>query len=215
VMPGQDPGPDQILSSNGFALKAMVEGCGGVARLLPIAADTEDSLRTAFGLTAGADLIVTIGGASVGDHDLVARVAQGLGLQQAFWKIAMRPGKPLMAGRMGSGTPLLGLPGNPVSAIVCAHLFLLPMVRRMLGMAEVAPEVFEARLAVDLPAGGPRAHYMRSRLCRAPDGTATITPMTRQDSALLSVLAEADALLIQPVNAPAQAAGSFARYLPI
>ena len=215
VMPGTNPGPDQIISSNGFALKAMVEECGAEARLLPIAADTEDSLRTVFALAEGADLIVTIGGASVGDHDLVGRVAQSLGLERAFWKIAMRPGKPLMAGRLGTGTPLLGLPGNPVSAIVCGHLFLLPMVRRMLGMSEVAPPVQEARLAVDLPPGGPRAHYMRSRLCRAPDGTATITPMTNQDSALLSVLTSADALLIQPPNAPALPAGEMVRYLAI
>ncbi len=213
VMPGTDPGRDQILCSNSFALKAMVEVCGGHARLLPIAADTEESLRTVFALTAGADLIVTIGGASVGDHDLVGRVAQSLGLDRAFWKIAMRPGKPLMAGRMGSGTPLLGLPGNPVSAVVCAQLFLLPMLRRMLGLTDVTTPICKARLAVDLPAGGPRAHYMRARLTRAPDGTATITPMKNQDSALLSVLTAADALLIQPVDAPAGAAGDLVDYL--
>lgn len=215
VMPGADPGPDQIICSNSFALKAMIEDCGGIARLLPIAADTEKSLRMVFALAEGADLIVTIGGASVGDHDLVGRVAMGLGLQRAFWKIAMRPGKPLMAGRLGSGTPMLGLPGNPVSAIVCGHLFLLPMVRRMLGMTEIAPALHEACLAVGLPAGGPRAHYLRARLCRAPDGTATITPMANQDSALLSVLTAADALLIQPVNAPAMLAGDIVRYIAI
>jgi molybdopterin molybdotransferase len=215
VMPGTDPGPDQILSSNSFVLKAMVEGAGGKARLLPIAADSEDSLRTVFALTKGADLIVTIGGASVGDHDLVGRVAESLGLDRAFWKIAMRPGKPLMAGRMGSGTSLLGLPGNPVSAIVCAHLFLLPMLRRMLGLADVSPPVFKARLAVDLPKGGPRAHYMRARLQPAPEGDCLITPMTNQDSALVSVLAQADALLVQPVNAPALPAGHVVDYLAI
>lgn len=215
VMPGGDPGPDQIICSNSFALQAMVEDCGGTARMLPIAADTEDSLRTAFALAEGADLIVTIGGASVGDHDLVGRVAAGLGLQRAFWKIAMRPGKPLMAGRLGSGTPMLGLPGNPVSAIVCGHLFLLPMVRRMLGMTDVAPTLHEARLTVDLPAGGPRAHYLRARLCRAPDGTATISPMANQDSALLSVLTAADALLIQPAHAPAMLAGDIVRYIAL
>lgn len=215
VMPGTDPGPDQILSSNSFVLKAMVEGCGAVARLLPIAADTEDSLRTVFALTEGADLIVTIGGASVGDHDLVGRVAQSLGLERAFWKIAMRPGKPLMAGRMGSGTPLLGLPGNPVSAVVCAHLFLLPMLRRMLGLTSVLPQVRKARLAVALPPGGPRAHYLRARLTAEPDGTTTITPMQNQDSALVSVLAAADALLIQPVDATALPAGSLVDYLAL
>lgn len=215
VMPGTDPGPDQIISSNGFALKAMIEASGGTARLLPIATDTEESLRTVFALAEGADLIVTIGGASVGDHDLVGRVAQSLGLDRAFWKIAMRPGKPLMAGRLGSGTPLLGLPGNPVSAIVCGHLFLLPMVRRMLGLPEVTTPTFEARLAVDLAAGGPRAHYIRATLCRAPDGTATITPLGNQDSALLSVLTIADALLIQAINAPTMPAGTMVRYLSL
>ena len=215
AMPGATLGPDQIVSSNSFALKAMVEGCGGSARLLPIASDSEDSLRTVFGLTAGADLIVTIGGASVGDHDLVGRVAESLGMERAFWKIAMRPGKPLMAGRLGSGTPLLGLPGNPVSAFVCAHLFLMPMLRRMLGLAAVKPPVWRARLAVDLAPGGPRAHYMRSRLATAPDGSRTITPMPNQDSALLSVLTDADALLIQPVDAPSMPAGTLVDYLPI
>jgi molybdopterin molybdotransferase len=215
VMPGGDPGPDQIVSSNSFALKAMVEGCGAEARLLPIAGDTEDSLRTVFGLTKGADLIVTIGGASVGDHDLVGRVAESLGMRRAFWKIAMRPGKPLMAGRLGSGTPLLGLPGNPVSAFVCGHLFLLPMLRRMLGQTDVAPPVRKARLAHDLPAGGPRAHYMRARLTPGPDGSQTITPMSNQDSALLSVLTAADALVIQPVDSPPLPAGTLVDYLPI
>ncbi|MES2145259.1 MAG: gephyrin-like molybdotransferase Glp [Pseudomonadota bacterium] len=215
VMPGADPGPDQIISSNGFALKAMVEAAGGAVRLMPIAADTEASLRTVFGLTTGADLIVTIGGASVGDHDLVGRVAESLGMTRAFWKIAMRPGKPLMAGRLGSGTPLLGLPGNPVSAIVCGHLFLLPMIRRMLGMAEVSPATYKARLAADLAGGGPRAHYLRARLSRTPDGSASIAPMADQDSALLSVLTAADALLIQPADAPPMPAGTLVDYLPI
>lgn len=215
VMPGGTLGPDQIVSSNSFALKAMVEASGARARLLPIAADTEESLRTVFVLATGADLIVTIGGASVGDHDLVGRVAESLGMERAFWKIAMRPGKPLMAGRLGSGTPLLGLPGNPVSAIVCAHLFLLPMVRRMLGLADVLPVIARARLAVDLPPGGPRVHYMRARLSPVGDGTQAITPMANQDSALLSVLTAADALLIQPVGAPALTAGTWVDYLPL
>ncbi|MBL9052308.1 MAG: molybdopterin molybdotransferase MoeA, partial [Tabrizicola sp.] len=136
VMPGENPRPDQIIASNGFALKAMVEEAGGEARLLPIARDNEAELSTVLGLTEGADLVVTIGGASVGDHDLVSRLA---GLESAFWKIAMRPGKPLMAGRLG-GVPMLGLPGNPVSAIVCAHLFLVPMLRAMLGMPDPAPQ---------------------------------------------------------------------------
>ena len=210
VMPGEDPRPDQIIASNSFALKAMVEAAGGHARLLPIARDNEAELLTVLELAEGADLIVTIGGASVGDHDLVGKVA---GLDHSFWKIAMRPGKPLMAGRL-NGTPMLGLPGNPVSAIVCGHLFLLPMVRAMLGDPLPAPKVRKARLAVDLPANGPRAHYMRARLA-AGDGQPEITPFDRQDSALLSILGEADALLIRPVADGPRGKGTTVDYLPL
>lgn len=207
VMPGEEPGPDQIIASNGFALKAMIEAEGGQARMLPIARDTEAELETVLGLTEGADLIVTIGGASVGDHDLVGRTA---GFAADFWKVAMRPGKPLMAGRL-NGVPMLGLPGNPVSAIVCGHLFLLPMVRAMLGRPDAAPAPQEARLTVDLPANGPRAHYMRARLAPGP----TISPFDRQDSALLSILGQADALLVRPVGAPPCRAGDTVPYLPL
>jgi molybdopterin molybdotransferase len=210
VMPGEDPRPDQIVASNSFALKAMVEAEGGKARLLPIARDTEAELATVLGLAEGADLIVTIGGASVGDHDLVGKAA---GLEHSFWKLALRPGKPLMAGRL-NGVPMLGLPGNPVSAIVCGHLFLLPMVRAMLGDPEPSPRPRKARLTVDLPANGPRAHYMRARL-GAGEGMPLITPFDRQDSALLSILGQADALLIRPVNDLARGAGTTVDYLPL
>ncbi len=210
VMPGEDPQPDQIIASNSFALKAMVEAEGGTARLLPIARDTEAELATVLALAEDADLIVTIGGASVGEHDLVGRVA---GLERAFWKIAMRPGKPLIAGRL-NGVPMLGLPGNPVSAIVCGHLFLLPMVRAMLGDPAPEPRPLQARLEVELPANGPRAHYMRARLSVA-DGLPTITPFDRQDSALLSILGAADALLIRPVADGPRSAGSMVEYLPL
>lgn len=209
VMPGENPRPDQIIASNGFALKAMIEAEGGVARMLPIARDDAAELQTVLDLAADADLIVTIGGASVGDHDLVGRVA---GLEHSFWKLALRPGKPLMAGRL-NGVPLLGLPGNPVSAIVCGHLFLLPMVRAMLGQPTPAPQPRQARLAMDLPANGPRAHYMRARL--TPGEPPGITPFDRQDSALLSILGQADALLIRPVDAPPCRAGDTVPYLPL
>lgn len=210
VMPGEDPRPDQIIASNGYALKAMIEAEGGEARLLPIARDTEAELLTVLGLAEGADLVVTIGGASVGDHDLVGRVA---GLEHSFWKLALRPGKPLMAGRL-NGMPMLGLPGNPVSAIVCGHLFLLPMIRAMLGDPQPAPRPRQARLAVDLPANGSRAHYMRARLAPG-EGVPGIAPFDRQDSALLSILGEANALLIRPVDAPPCRAGDTVPYLPL
>jgi molybdopterin molybdotransferase len=210
VMPGEDPRPDQIIASNSFALKAMVEGAGGHARFLPIARDNEAELMTVLGLAEGADLIVTIGGASVGDHDLVGKVA---GLEHSFWKLALRPGKPLMAGRL-NGVPMLGLPGNPVSAIVCGHLFLLPMVRAMLGDPAPLPQPRKACLTTDLPPNGPRAHYMRARLTQT-DGLPDIAPFDRQDSALLSILGQADALLIRPIDAPACRAGDTVPYLPL
>jgi molybdopterin molybdotransferase len=145
VMPGQTPGPDQIIASNSFALAAMVEAAGGVARMLPIARDTVSDLEAVLTMALDADLVVTIGGASVGDHDLVGRVAESMGLERAFYKIAMRPGKPLMAGRLRD-VPMLGLPGNPVSAIVCGHLFLLPLLRAMQGDPAPAPKTARARL---------------------------------------------------------------------
>ena len=213
VMPGEDPAPDQIIASNSFALAALIEAEGGIARLLPIARDTKAALGAVLAMALDADLIVTIGGASVGDHDLVAAVAQGMGMEQAFWKIAMRPGKPLMAGRL-HGKPMLGLPGNPVSAIVCAHLFLLPMLRALQSRPDVAPKPRRARLATAVEANGPRAHYMRARLAE-DDGLPLITPFDRQDSALLRVLSDAGALLIRPIGDGPRAAGEVVDYLSL
>lgn len=212
VEPGDTPGPDQIIASNGLILAAMVEAAGAEAHLLPIARDTEDSLRAAFTAAQGADLILTSGGASVGDHDLVGAVAGAMGLERSFWKISMRPGKPLMAGRMGQSV-LLGLPGNPVSATVCAALFLRPMLARMLGH-DTRPEPLRAVLAADVGPAGPRTHYMRARLIPG-------TPLPRieafesQDSARLGILAEADALLIRPLGDGPRTAGEIVEYLPL
>jgi len=213
VMPGEVPRADQIIASNSFALKAMIEEAGGIARMLPIARDTEASLNTVFSLAAGADLIVTIGGASVGDHDLVSKVARDFGMERAFYKIAMRPGKPLMAGRI-NGVPMLGLPGNPVSSIVCGHIFMLPMLRVMQGLGAVAPQMAQATLATPLAPNGPRAHFMRAVVLHS-DGVAKITAFTAQDSALLSVLSQANALLLRPVNDEARTVGAVVEYLPI
>ncbi|HAR53136.1 MAG TPA: molybdopterin molybdenumtransferase MoeA, partial [Roseovarius nubinhibens] len=209
VMPGETPGPDQIIASNSFGLKSLVESLGATARLLPIARDNEASLRMAFDLAADADLIVTIGGASVGDHDLVGPVAETMGLQRSFYKIAMRPGKPLMAGRMGDAA-MIGLPGNPVSAMVCGHVFLAPVIRAMLGLPARAAPRYQAQLGADLAANGPREHYMRAIL----DGD-TITAQPRQDSALLSVLAASNALLIRPVGDGPRRAGETVDYIPL
>ena len=212
VMPGEDPGPDQIIASNSFTIKALAEASGAEARLLPIARDTESSLRAVFDLAEGADLVVTIGGASVGDHDLVAKVAGDLGMERAFYKIAMRPGKPLMAGRL-RGVPMLGLPGNPVSAIVCAHLFLLPLLRAMLGDPAPHPAPRRAVLGANVAPTGPRTHYMRAQVSGADHPV--ITPFDQQDSALLTVLCAANALLIRPLGDGPRRAGEAAEFLPI
>ena len=213
VMPGETPRPDQITASNAFALAAMAEAEGARVRLLPIAPDTEKGLRFAFGMALDADLVVTIGGASVGDHDLVGKVAADMGMERAFYKVAMRPGKPLMAGRIG-GVPMLGLPGNPVSAIVCGHLFLLPALRAMQGLRDVAPPLRQAVLAAALEPNGPRAHYMRARVA-VEDGQTMIRAFDRQDSALLTILTEANALLYRPIGDPARTTGDRVQYLVV
>ncbi|MBM1219240.1 molybdopterin molybdotransferase MoeA [Ponticoccus sp. SC2-23] len=213
VMPGGAPRDDQIIASNIFALSSMIEAAGGRPRILPIAADTEEALAQSFALTEGADVVVTIGGASVGDHDLVGPAASAWGVERQFYKIAMRPGKPLMSGRI-AGRPFLGLPGNPVSAIVCGHLFLLPVLRRLMGDPEPLPRPRAARLAAPVRANGPRAHYMRARLDQTDSGP-TIRSFDRQDSSLLTVLSEANALLIRPPHAPAADAGEAVTYLPL
>ncbi len=209
VMPGQNPGRDQIIASNVFALKAMIDAAGGEGVILPIAPDRLEPLETAMASLAGYDIAVTIGGASVGDHDLVGRVGAALGMQRAFYKIAMRPGKPLIAGSLGA-VPYLGLPGNPVSAIVTGHLFLVPVVKRWLGLTEVLPARLTARLTQDVGPTGPRAHYMRARL----DGD-SVTPFAQQDSALLSVLSDANALLERPLGDRPRKAGEVVPVLPL
>ncbi len=201
VMPGDTPGPDQIIASNSFGLAAMIEQAGGIARMLPIAPDDEEILRQTFEMAEGADLIVTIGGASVGDHDLVGKVASDMGLDRAFYKVAMRPGKPLMAGRMGRSL-MLGLPGNPVSAMVTAQLFLLPMLNALQGLPARAAPRETLPLLQDIDANGPREHYMRA--ITDPTG---VRPFSRQDSSLLSILSHADALLVRPPHDPARRAG--------
>jgi len=209
VPPGAAPGPDQIIASNSYGLKAMAEAAGATARLLPLARDTEASLEACFALAADADLVVTIGGASVGDHDLVGQVAQNLGMEQAFYKIAMRPGKPLMAGRMGRAA-MLGVPGNPVSSLVCGQIFMVPMIEAMLGLkAEQTPRR-TAQLTADIPANGPREHYMRATLVGDQ-----ITPVDSQDSSLLTRLATANALLVRAPHDPAKGIGERVDYIPL
>ncbi len=209
VMPGENPGPDQIIASNTFGLHAMLRELGALPRLLPIARDTEASLRTVFDLVDDADLVITIGGASVGDHDLVAKVAGDLGMERAFYKVAMRPGKPLMSGRLGDAM-MMGLPGNPVSAMVCGHIFVAPVIRAMMGLARSAAPRFQTTLAAPIAENGPREHYMRAEV--TPDG---LTAFEKQDSSLLSVLGASNALLVRAPNDPARAPGEKVDYIPL
>ena len=201
VMPGQTPEPDQIIASNTFGLAAMLENLGAHPRILPIARDNESSLRTAFDLAKGADLVITIGGASAGDHDLVAPVAAELGMEQSFYKVAMRPGKPLMAGKLGD-MAMVGLPGNPVSAMVCGTVFIAPMIRAMLGLGQSASPQRSVALSAPIGANGPREHYMRGFA-----GANGVHSADQQDSSLLSVLSQSNVLIVRPPNDPARNIG--------
>jgi molybdopterin molybdotransferase len=206
VLPGTSPGPGQIVSSNGPALAAFVSQAGGEPVVLPIAPDNEQALQAIAAGARGCDLLVTTGGASVGDHDLVRAALGAAGLKLDFWQIAMRPGKPLMFGRFGD-VPLIGLPGNPVSSLVCAVLFVGPAIAAMLGKRETGPATVRARLGRDLEANDRREEYMRATLARDADGSLRATPFTKQDSSMIALLARADALAIRPADAPPAKAG--------
>jgi len=213
VQPGAEPNENQIVSSNSYGLKAMFEGAGAIVRMLPIALDTAESLREAFALARGADVIITIGGASVGEYDIVGEVADELGMERTFYKVAMRPGRPMMCGTLG-GSLLVGLPGNPVSSLVCGQIFVVPALRAMQGLpAEPAPR-HRGRLASDAGKNGPREHYMRARL-ELRDGMVWVHPESRQDSALLSVLSWADCLLVRAPGADPLSYGSEVEYIPL
>lgn len=214
VPPGVQPGPGQIVACNHLAVAGLAEAAGAEVRQLAIARDTREALASRVAEAHGADILVTIGGASVGDHDLVAPVLAERGLALAFWKINMRPGKPLMFGRL-DGACVLGLPGNPASSLVCARLFLVPLIWRLLGRpAEEAVRAVEARLGAAVEANGPRQHYMRA-VCARGGGLAVVTPLPLQHSSLIAPLALADCLLIRPPHAPAVAAGSAVPVLPL
>jgi len=205
VMPGEATGPGEIVSSNNFGLAALIESLGAAAEILPIAADTVDSLRTLATMGAQADLFVTLGGASVGDHDLIRPALVDIGLTLDLYKIAMRPGKPFMAGKLGA-TPMLGLPGNPVSAMVCGRLFVAPAVEALMGLPPMPLKTTTAILGCELGKNGPREHYMRSRV-EARDGVLICTPFDSQDSSRLALLSDSNALAIRPINAPSAKAG--------
>ncbi len=209
VMPGTTPGPGQIVYSNGYALRALARAEGAETVDLGIAADTVESttagIRRARDL--GADILVTTGGASVGDHDLVRPSLEAEGAAMAFWQIAMRPGKPMMHGRLG-GMRVIGVPGNPVSSYVCTLLFVVPLIRALSGRKSVHHVRESAVLGRDVGANDRREDYLRARLEKRADGTLVATSVNHQDSSLLANLSAAQALVIRPPFAPAALAGS-------
>ena len=216
VPPGGSLGPSQIVASNNFAVAGIVEACGGVAIDLGIAVDDLGALQAAIIRARGAnvDVLVTLGGASVGDHDLVQQALVSSGLELGFWRIAMRPGKPLMHGRLGP-LRVLGLPGNPTSSVVCAILFLRPLLRALHGEPDPGADLSQpARLAVSLRANGIRQDYMRASLSHNADGVLVATPAADQDSSLVKTMARADGLIVRPPHAPSAEAGDPCRVIP-
>lgn len=210
IEPGAVARPGQLPASNGIMLAAMARSAGGIAAEGGIIPDDLDTLAAAFRTAAThAHIIVSTGGASVGDHDLVAPAILAAGGTIDFWKVAMRPGKPLMAGRLGE-TIFLGLPGNPVSAFVTATLFLLPLIRRMMGAPDPLPFAMAARTAIALPAGDSRAEYLRARMERGE-----VVRLLDRDSAELRGLADANVLVERPAAAAAATAGEQVRVIPI
>jgi molybdopterin molybdotransferase len=205
VLPGTPPGPDQIVCSNPFGISAMVTGAGGIATFAGIARDTRESLDEKLDAVREADIVVTIGGASVGDHDLVGPVLAARGMKLDFWTIAMRPGKPLMFGKLGRQR-VMGVPGNPVSSMICARVFLVPLIRRLLGLSDQDFARRSAVLETPLPANGPRQHYARA-IIEDEGGRQRVRPIASQDSSLIAALARSNGLIVQPPNAPMTPAG--------
>lgn len=214
VLPGVPTGPDQIVCSNPFGIAAIVRRAGGLPKFLGIAKDDKADLAAKFSGAHDADILLTIGGASVGDHDLVGPVLADMGMDLAFWRIGMRPGKPLMSGRLGQ-LHVLGVPGNPVSSMVCARIFLVPLIHALLGLPDDTARPVTVEAGVKIEANGPRQHYMRATQTVTPDGRVLVTPVASQDSSLLGHLAAADCLIVRPPNAPEIPAGEPVPVLPL
>jgi molybdopterin molybdotransferase len=215
VRPGGALGPAQIVASNNYAVAGIVTACGGEPIDLGIAADEMVALAHSFrrAQEIEADVLVTLGGASVGDYDLVQKALVDAGLELGFWRIAMRPGKPLMQGRLGA-MRVLGLPGNPVSAIVCAMLFLIPLLRALAGDPAAGEDASEpAILGADVGAHDLRQAYLRAKLTREPGGALVAEPVASQDSSLVKLLAQAQCLVIRAPHAPAARRGEPCRII--
>lgn len=214
VMPGQPLAPDQIISSNSVALDGYVRTLGGEPVSLGIARDDPQSLRSALSRLGGVDLLVTIGGASVGEFDLVRDVFGGEGMEVIFHGVAVRPGKPVLFGKLG-GVPVLGMPGNPVSVGISSLLFLRPAIEQMLAIASPPEPMTRARLGVNLGENDRRQDYMRATLSKDDDGELVATPLGKQDSAMMAGFAKADALIVRPPFDPALSAGDRVNVMPI
>jgi molybdopterin molybdotransferase len=215
VAPGGALGPAQIVASNNFAVAGLVEAYGGVAIDLGIAVDELSATKAAIAHArdAKADVLVTLGGASVGDYDLVQQALVSSGMELGFWRIAMRPGKPLMHGRLGA-MRVLGLPGNPTSSMVCSILFLRPLLRALHGDPDPGADPSQpGRLAVDVPANGARQDYMRASVSHNDDGVLLATPVANQDSSLVKTMARADGLIVRPPHAGPVKAGDPCRVI--
>lgn len=214
ALPGDPIPPGGIVSSNAHALAALVRSAGGVPIVLPIAPDDKGAIAAIATAARGCDLLVTTGGASVGDHDLVQSALGPEGFALDFWQIAMRPGKPLIWGRLGP-TPLLGLPGNPVSALVCGVIFLIPALQRLCGQAAEAPRTVNAVAGAALAANDRRFDHLRAVLSQDAAGRLVATPFPAQDSSMLKTLARADGLILRAPLAPALAAGADVEVIPL
>lgn len=214
ALPGDPIPPGGIVSSNSHALAALVHACGGEATVLPIAADDRATLMAAADSARGMDLLVTSGGASVGEHDLVQEALGARGLVVDFWQIAMRPGKPLMHGWLGD-VPMIGLPGNPVSSLVCAILFVLPALQKLSGLPAAAPPTVSALLGAPLAANDKRADHLRATLSMDEAGDLVATAFPRQDSSMLRLMAQADALIPRAPFAPALMVGASVRVISL
>ncbi len=207
ALPGDPIPPGGIVSSNAHALAALVRASGGDAVVLPIAPDDTHAIAEVAATAHAFDMLVTTGGASVGEHDLIQAALGGEGFALGFWKIAMRPGKPLIWGRLGR-TPVLGLPGNPVSALVCAVVFLIPAIARLSGLPGAPPPTRRVVTAVALAQNDRRADYLRATVSLDAEGQLLVTPAAVQDSSMLATLARADALVLRAPHAPALPAGA-------
>jgi molybdopterin molybdotransferase len=207
AMPGEPIPPGGIVSSNAHALAALVRAAGGDPTILAIATDEQSAIGAVADSVAGMDMLVTTGGASVGDHDLVIASLKARGMTLDFWQIAMRPGKPLLFGQLGV-TPVLGLPGNPVSAMVCAILFLLPALARLSGLPAAPPAVSIAILGAPVKQNDRRADHLRATVSTDSSGRIVVTPFPVQDSAMLRRLAHADALVLRAPHAAALPEGA-------